>query len=71
MSNSLHSESPDYKRQTGNIESATKELLSAMSQKMAITLSDLDDSYLELLNISQRESYKQGFRDAIRLIAKI
>lgn len=64
-------DSPDYKRQTDNIESATKELLSAMSQKMAITLSDLDDSYLELLNISQRESYKQGFRDAIRLIAKI
>ena len=64
-------ESPDYKRQTSNIESATKELLSAMSPELSTTLGDIDDSYLELLNISQRESYRQGFRDALRLIAEI
>lgn len=64
-------ESTDYRRQTGNIESATKELLSAMSPELSTTLGDIDDSYAELLNISQRVSYRQGFKDALRLIAEI
>ncbi len=64
-------DSADYRRQTGNIESATKELLLAMSPELSTTLGDIDDSYAELLNISQRESYRQGFRDALRLIAEI
>ena len=49
----------------------TKELLSAMSPELSTTLRDIDDSYTELLNISQRENYKQGFRDALRFIAEI
>ena len=63
--------STDYLRQTGNIESETKELLSAMSPMLSTTLEDIDDSYTELINISQRVSYRQGFKDALRLMAEL
>ena len=63
--------STDYLRQTGNIESETKELLSAMSPMLSTTLGDIDDSYAELINISQRVSYRQGFKDALRLMAEL
>ena len=65
------SEHTDYKCQNDNIESATKELLAAMSPKMALTLSDMDDSYLKIINLSERVSYRQGFKDALRLFAEI
>ena len=61
----------DYKREHDNIENATQELLAAMSPKMALTLSDIDDSYLEIITICERASYKQGFKDALRLSAEI
>ena len=65
------SEHTDYKRQNDNIESATKELLAAMSPKMALTLSDMDDCYLEIITTCERVSYRQGFKDALRLFAEI
>ncbi|MBR1438907.1 MAG: hypothetical protein IJ587_10270 [Synergistaceae bacterium] len=60
----------DYKRKNDNIENATQELLAAMSPKMAFTLSDIDDSYLEIITICERASYRQGFKDALRLFSE-
>ena len=61
----------DYKRENDNIKNATQELLAAMSPKMALTLSDIDDSYLEIITTCERVSYRQGFKDALRLFAEI
>lgn len=61
--------SSDYKRQNDNIEKYTQKLLSAMPSELATTLGNMDDSYIELLNISERVCYRQGFKDALRLIA--
>ena len=42
-----------------------------MPSELTITLGDIDDSYTELLNISERICYRQGFKDALRLMAEI
>lgn len=64
-------EHTDYKRQNENIEKCTQALLSAMPSAMTITLGDMDDSYLEIISLSERVSYRQGFSDALRLMAEI
>ena len=61
----------DYNCQYANIEKCTQEILSAMPSELTITLGDIDDSYTELLNISERICYRQGFKDALRLMAEI
>ena len=64
-------EHTDYKRQNDNIEKYTQDLLSAMPSAMTITLGDMDDSYLEIITTCERVSYRQGFKDALRLFAEI
>lgn len=61
----------DYKRENDNIENATQELRAAMSPEMALTLSGIEESYLEIITIYERVSYKQGFKDALRLCSEI
>ena len=63
-------EHTDYKRQNDNIGKCTQDLLSAMPSAMTITLGDMDDSYLEIISLSERVSYRQGFSDALRLMAE-
>ena len=64
-------ECADYKYQNDNIGKCIQDLLSAMPTAMMITLQDMDDSYLEIISLSERVSYRQGFSDALRLMAKI
>ena len=64
-------EHTDYKRENDNIENVNQELLAAMSPKMALALSDMDDSYLEIITTCERVSYRQGFKDALRLYSEI
>ncbi len=61
----------DYKRQYNNIDKLTQDLLAAIPAALACTLGDIDDSYTELISLSERFSYRQGFRDAIRLFAEL
>lgn len=44
----------DYKRENDNIENATQELRAAMSPEMALTLSDIEESYLEQTGLQGR-----------------
>ena len=58
-----------YQREQCNIEINTRELISALSEKQKITLKNIDDSYTNLMSIYEIEGYRQGFRDALNLIA--
>lgn len=60
----------NYKLETHNIETHTRKLLAAMPLELAVSLEDINDSYLEILSISERVVYQQGFKDALRLIAE-
>ena len=62
-------DSPDYKRENENISQATREVKAVLPPEKAITLNDIEDSYLAIISLCERICYKQGFRDAIRLMA--
>lgn len=64
-------DNPDYKRQTDNIDKLTQDLLAAMPTALTCTLGDIDDSHMELITLSERFSYRQGFRDAITFLAEL
>ena len=61
----------DYKRQYDNINKLTQDLLAAMPAAFACTLEDINDSYSGIVSLSEQFSYRQGFRDAIRLFAEL
>lgn len=61
-------ESPDYQREQDNLEQKMHELQVALSGEQAITLQDMDDSNMALLNMYEYTCYCQGFKDALRLM---
>lgn len=60
--------SPDYQREQANLDKQMHKLQAALSDEQAITLQDMDDSNLALLNMYEYTCYCQGFKDALRLI---
>lgn len=61
-------DSPEYQREQTNLERQMHELQAALSGEQAITLQDMDDSNLALLNMYEYTCYCQGFKDALRLM---
>lgn len=59
----------DYKFQGENIASYSCDI-SNISHDAKILVDGLDESYSELTAISERESYKQGFMDALKLMGE-
>lgn len=59
----------DYKFQGENIASYSHDILN-ISPDARILVDGLDESYSELTAISERESYKQGFMDALKLMGE-
>ena len=60
--------SSEYQREQNNLERQMHELQAALSGEQAITLQDMDDSNLALLNMYKYTCYCQGFKDALRLM---
>ena len=60
--------SSEYQREQGNIEQQTKQLQAVLAASQAITLQDMDDSNLAILNMYEYTCYCQDFKDALRLI---
>ena len=61
-------DSPAYQCEQANLEAHMCELKAALSANQAITLQDMDDSNLALLNMYEYSCYCQGFKDALRLM---
>ena len=59
----------DYKFQDENIASYSHDI-SNISHDAKILVDGLNESYSELTAISERESYKQGFTDALKLMGE-
>ena len=59
----------DYKFQDKNIASYSCDI-SNISPDAKILVDGLDESYSELTAISERDSYKQGFMDALKLMGE-
>lgn len=60
---------PDYKAHQENVDIWEDKIRAALNPELAITLQDIYDSNMAMLDMHEQACYRQSFNDAIKLIA--